>query len=139
VARATEEPAVAAQFQMRTPSIADPTRWSIALRDGATVRWELVGLDGRPEEAGAERHGRAAVASQLDDPRARLAAAKPEAAAWRSFARLPWAWIEEKPDGGALVHLADARYETEREPRSWCVFTVALTPAEVAAARAMAR
>jgi inner membrane protein len=137
VARVKETPALAAQFQMRTPSIADPTRWSIALRDGATVRWEQVGLDGRPVagEVRSARGGRATVVSQLDDPRAQLAAAKPEAAAWRSFARLPWAWIEEEADGGAQVHLADARYETEREPESWCVIIVALTPAEVAATR----
>ena len=140
-ARLKESPTLAAQFQMRSPSVANPTRWSVAFRDGATVRWERVGLDGRPA-AGEGRPGRgprAAVTSQLDDPRAVLAAAKPEAAAWRSFARLPWAWIEEEPDGGALVHLADARYETEREPESWCVITVALTPAEVAAALAVAR
>jgi len=138
VARVKESPALAAQFQMRTPSIADPTRWSIALRDGVTVRWEQVGLDGKAA-AGEGRARRGTVASQLDDPRAVLASAKPEAAAWRSFARLPWAWIEEEEDGGALVHLADARYATERDPEAWCVITVALTPAEVAAARAVER
>jgi len=139
-ARAKESSAPAAEFAMRSPTIANPARWSIAWRDGASVRWEQVGLDGRSADGAAERGGRGGVvASQLDDPRAALAAAKPEAAAWRSFARLPWAWIEELPDGGALVHLADARYVTEREPEAWCVVTVALTPGEVAAARAVTR
>ncbi|MBM4015386.1 MAG: metal-dependent hydrolase [Planctomycetes bacterium] len=143
VAQVRADPALAAQFRMRSPVIADPWSWSVALEDATTIRWQRVGVgaapaQGAPSPAGTSASGAFGipVVRGLDDPRVRLAAARPEAAAWRSFARLPFAWVEPRPGGAARVHIADARYLTHPDPESWVALPVDLTPAEVAAASA---
>jgi inner membrane protein len=142
VAQARGDPALASQLRMRSPSIADPFSWSVALDDGAAYRWQRVGVGGdsgvESGGAGRQRDGTSAsgadgfrVERNLDHPLVRLAAEKPAAAAWRSFARLPWAWVEPLHGGGARVHLADARYLTREDHDSWAALAVELTPAEV--------
>ncbi len=133
------DPQLAAMIRMRSPTLADPTRFAFALDDGVQLRWRTFDLAGR-EVASRAVDGSGALAAAgvpigRADPRVRFAWQQPAAAAMRSFARLPWGWAEATADGGARVHLADARYLMKREPDSWCAITVALSAAEVAASR----
>lgn len=128
-ARLRAVPAIAQALRMRSPAIADPFHGSVALVEGGVLTWRPVDWAGRLGESRA-----APLALGLDDPLVAAAGAKPEALAWRTFARLPWGWVVARPDGGADVHLADARYCTTRDADSWCAIRVELSAAEVAAA-----
>lgn len=132
------DPLRGATLRMRSPTVADPTRWAFAFDDGARLRWRTFDLAGREvasravDASGA--HAPDGLATGADDPLVQLAWRQPAAAAMRSFARLPWGWSERRGDGGATVYLADGRYATRRDPDSWCVVRVDLSAEQVAAA-----
>lgn len=139
VARATVDPALAPQFRMRSPALADPLHWSAAFDDGTTLRWRRVAVFGEGIALAPATSARGTPGGEvtlgLDDPLVAFASARPEAAAWRAFARLPWGWLDLRADGSAAVHLSDARYLTRRDPDEWCVLTIELSAVDVAAAR----
>lgn len=138
-ARLRADPLLAATLRMRSPTVADPRVWAFAFEEGARLRWRTFDLAGREvarravDASGA--HAPEGLATGSDDPLVQLAWRQPAAEAMRTFARLPWGWSELRADGGATVHLGDARYATRRDPDSWCVVRVELSPAEVAGAR----
>lgn len=138
-AQVRSDPVRAATLRMRSPTVADPTRWSFAFDDGTRLRWRTFDWVGREVVRGAVdasgAHAAEGLATGADDPLVQLAWQQPAAAAMRSFARLPWGWSEPRGDGGATVHLGDARYATRRDPESWCVVRVELSAEQVAAAR----
>jgi inner membrane protein len=109
------------QLVMRSPVVASPLRWSFFLQGERWYYVRDVDISGRV--VGFRRIG----PRNLDDPRVGEAMSRPEAYAWRYFARLPWAWSEEQ-SGHTLVGLTDARYQWERGP-SWCSIEVELPPA----------
>lgn len=57
----------------------------------------------------------------LDEPRARLAATTPQGSAFLRWARFPFAFVENAPDGARVV-FADARYG----PRGWARVAIPL-------------
>ena len=63
VAQVRADPALAAQFRMRSPAIADPWSWSVALEDATTIRWQrvVVGAAAPPGAATTPEIGRAHV------------------------------------------------------------------------------
>lgn len=134
------DPVADVQWRLRTPAIADPTRWRVALAEGAALRFETRDLEGRVVAARPDSATTHPTPSPppwrdiWDDLRVAEALTRPEATAWKSFARLPCAWLDEHDDGGAAVHLGDARYLKRPDSDSWCVITIELSAAEVAAA-----
>jgi inner membrane protein len=112
-----------AHFVMRSPALADPFHWSLCFQSGESIRWRGVDLEGELSARGASGSGN--LESDLSDPDVLRAAARPEAAPWRSFARVPFAWKEVRPDGSIRVFLSDARYLRARSA-AWCVVEVEL-------------
>src|SRR5262249_30493137 len=105
---------------MRSPVLADPFRWQFFLQGERSYYIREVDIRGhvsRFDEVGPRA---------LDDPRGREAGARPAASAWRSFARLPWARVENR-NGGLVVGLYDARYQFN-PGTSWCSIEVELAP-----------
>ena len=105
------EPGEAIAAVTHAPAPAQPLSWTILIETDRAV-WRL----------GVEL-GRDAVAAQRLDKLAahelvRRASRSPCAAAWRSFARHPIAFVEASP-GGTQVTLTDARYQVEAG-ESWC-------------------
>lgn len=108
---------------MRSPVLANPFRWRLALATDRRIHWREVGLDGGMLGEGNGQHW--IIDRNLDDPRVQAAAALPEAEPWHLFARVPWAWVEEGADGAVRVGLCDARYQFARGA-TWCSVEVDL-------------
>jgi inner membrane protein len=106
------------RFAMRAPTVADPFAWDLFFENDDWIVVEHVDTDGRvqgPWFVGPRR---------LDDPSVRAVAGTREAAAWRDFARLPWARVE--PVGSQVdVVLADGRYD-RGGAYGWCTLVVPL-------------
>jgi inner membrane protein len=106
-----------ATLAMRSPVLADPFHWRLAVSTDRQIRWLEVDADGRPRATEAGEHW--TIRRDLDDPRVQAAAALPEAEPWRYFARLPWAWVEEGEDGAVRGGLGDAPNQVARGA-TWC-------------------
>jgi inner membrane protein len=115
---------VTSHFVMRSPTIANPLRWSICYEFADEVRWRIVALDGSSTRI-AQRAD-VEIPTHLSDPRVQRAMALPAAAAWRYFVRVPTAWVETAADGSDHVFLSDARFQWGRG-LDWCVVEIDLS------------
>lgn len=115
-----------AELAMVSPAIADPFHWSLCLETPHQFVWRGVGVDGRRDA----RMREAALERPFDEPLVEAAVRSDEASAWRYFTRIPWAWIDRKPGGGASVGLSDARYQWA-QGKEWCAVEIDFSPAEV--------
>ena len=118
----------APRLVMTSPAIADPFHWELCFEGDARVVWRTVGLDGAGV-AGADDHDDPLL-QPFDDPLVKEAMRSDAAAAWRDFARVPWAWVERHADGSARVGLSDARYQ-RRRGEGWCMVEVRLAAEQV--------
>jgi inner membrane protein len=107
---AAEESGALHRMVMRSPWPADPTRWRFYFESGDSLWWrDLVRFHVvEDRDLGPRR---------LADPRVLAVAETPEAAAWRYFARIPRAWIDESRSPSRVV-LDDARYNW-RDQYNW--------------------
>jgi inner membrane protein len=115
---------VAPHFVMRSPTVANPLRWSICYEVGGEVRWRTVSLDG--SSANIAQRAEVEIPTHLSDPRVQRAMALPAAAAWRYFVRVPTAWVETAADGSDRVFLSDGRFQWGRG-LDWCVVEIDLS------------
>lgn len=105
--------------QIMSPQPAEPWRWNAVVASESEIAWHEMGSGGWDRPA-------ARAARRLDEVAVRLALESEKGRAWRLFARVPFASVEER-DGATVVHLMDARYQSE-PPAVWSGVQVPVSP-----------
>jgi inner membrane protein len=105
------EPGEAIEAVTHAPAPAHPLHWTILVETDRAV-W-CLGVELGRDAIGAQRLDKLAP-----DEFARRASRSPCAAAWRSFARHPIAFVEHS-SSGTQVTLTDARYQVQAG-ETWC-------------------
>ncbi len=104
IARADLAPGERIVRTSRSPQPADPRRWVTIVETDRRILRRSASLSGSTTV-------QLSFAKGLDDPVVREAAERPEARAWRVFARHPFAKVETDAAGKRRIFLLDARYQ----------------------------